>query len=155
MRTMAIPARPGAVERAYIVLPCTIPSLESASRFRTCNDEVRNDCLRTVNLQHLVPRDARHGRLSRWAELPLCCFKRVWMLFLALNIAFRPIDLNNTDNSLLLRRKMKGSAQFRILMPRILGLNNTATEISKKFRGAEMQMSSVQLRIQLSICPNV
>jgi hypothetical protein len=108
MRTMAIPARPGAVERAYIVLPCTNPPSESASRFCSCNGEVRNDCLRKVNLQHLVPRDVRHGRLSRRAELPLCCFKKFWMLFLALNIAFRLIDLDNTGNSLLLRRKDEG-----------------------------------------------
>lgn len=130
MRTIAIPALPDAVERAYIVLPGIGSSLELVFRFCVCNDEVRNGCLELFDLQQLALRDTRHGRRLRRVGQPPCCFKRDFMPFLALKTAFCLIDLDNAYISLLLSfgKRVQRSPKFRMLMPRILGLNNTATE---------------------------
>lgn len=103
---MAIPALPGAVERAYIVVPRAGSCLVSASWFRGRNDEVRNGCLRMYDVQHLEPRDTGHDRRLRRIQLPPYSFKRVRILFLAPQTAFRLIDLDNAYVSLLLRKKV-------------------------------------------------
>jgi hypothetical protein len=105
---MAIPALPGAVERAYIVLPHIESCLVSVSRFRGRDDECRKGCLRIYGVQQLEPRDTRHGRELR-AQLPPCCFKRIRMLLLARQTAFRLIDLDNVYVSLLLKKSARGS----------------------------------------------